>query len=151
MDGDEPSYLRVHLRGGRVRVEEWERATADGVVTRDLALPYVEATSYLPVRALIRGERHDGYVLGWRGDPGVPDLDDVDGQAPRMGAGGGREARHRAARGQSPSQGARHSGQNTRGPVIQTSAAARCTRAGRRRRTSRSACVRRAEGRRRTP
>ncbi len=30
--------------------------------------PYVEATEHLPVRALIRGARHDAAVLGWRGD-----------------------------------------------------------------------------------
>ncbi len=30
--------------------------------------PYVEATEHLPVRALVRGTRHDAVVLGWRGD-----------------------------------------------------------------------------------
>ncbi len=30
--------------------------------------PYVEAVDYLPVRALVRGTRHDAVVLGWRGD-----------------------------------------------------------------------------------
>ena len=34
---------------------------------RDLP-PYVEAGAYLPVRALVRGSRVDGVVLGWRGD-----------------------------------------------------------------------------------
>jgi hypothetical protein len=29
--------------------------------------PYVEARDLLLVRALVRGERHDGRVLGWRG------------------------------------------------------------------------------------
>lgn len=31
--------------------------------------PYVEVRDFLPVRALIRGEQHDGRVRGWRGDP----------------------------------------------------------------------------------
>ncbi len=30
--------------------------------------PYVEAREHLPVRATIRGARHDAVVLGWRGD-----------------------------------------------------------------------------------
>jgi hypothetical protein len=29
--------------------------------------PYVEARDYVRVRALVRGELHDGHVLGWRG------------------------------------------------------------------------------------
>ncbi len=29
--------------------------------------PYTEAVDYLRVRALVRGTRHDGVVLGWRG------------------------------------------------------------------------------------
>ncbi len=33
--------------------------------------PYVEAREHLPVRAAIRGTRHDAVVLGWRGDRGV--------------------------------------------------------------------------------
>ncbi len=30
--------------------------------------PYVEARGRMPVRAVIRGSRHDAVVLGWRGD-----------------------------------------------------------------------------------
>jgi hypothetical protein len=30
--------------------------------------PYVEATTYLPVHALVRGAVVEGVVLGWRGD-----------------------------------------------------------------------------------
>jgi hypothetical protein len=30
--------------------------------------PYVEAPQPVPVRALVRGERRDGWVLGWRGE-----------------------------------------------------------------------------------
>jgi hypothetical protein len=34
--------------------------------------PYVEAREHLPVRALVRGTRHDAVVLGWRGDRVYP-------------------------------------------------------------------------------
>jgi hypothetical protein len=30
--------------------------------------PYVEATTYLPVYAVVRGAPVEGVVLGWRGD-----------------------------------------------------------------------------------
>ena len=30
--------------------------------------PYVEATTYLPVHAEVRGQLVEGRVLGWRGD-----------------------------------------------------------------------------------
>lgn len=34
----------------------------------DLLPPYVPAPSYLPVRAVVRGEQREGCVLGWRGE-----------------------------------------------------------------------------------
>ncbi len=30
--------------------------------------PYVEARHFIRVRALVRGERRDGHVIGWRGE-----------------------------------------------------------------------------------
>lgn len=31
--------------------------------------PYIPAPSYMPVRAIVRGEQREGHVLGWRGEP----------------------------------------------------------------------------------
>ncbi len=30
--------------------------------------PYVKARDFIGVRALVRGERRDGHVIGWRGE-----------------------------------------------------------------------------------